>query len=287
MLLIDRLEQAIRLDPVVSAGQRVARLIRPAKVRDALHGVWLGHPLHPVLAQATIGAWLSASVLDFAGSHEDEARLLTALGVAAAAPTALAGVTDWSEQHEQQMRVGVVHAAGNVLALGLYAASLAGPGSRRARWLRLGGMVVAGASAYLGGHLAYRLAGGVNHAEDVPHLIEPGWHDLMRSADLPEGEPVRQVVGEVPVVAVRSGGDIYVLADRCSHMSGPLSGGDLSGQGLFSQDEDGGCLTCPWHGSTFRLADGSVVRGPATAPQPAFEVREAGGVIQVMLPGAG
>jgi nitrite reductase/ring-hydroxylating ferredoxin subunit len=50
---------------------------------------------------------------------------------------------------------------------------------------------------------------------------------------------------------------------------------------------DGGCLTCPWHGSTFRLADGSVARGPATAPQPAFEVREAGGAIQVMLPGAG
>ena len=80
-----------------------------------------------MLAQAAIGAWLSASVLDFAGGQEDEARLLTALGVTAAVPTALAGATDWAEQHEQQMRVGVVHAAGNVLALGLYAASLAGP----------------------------------------------------------------------------------------------------------------------------------------------------------------
>jgi len=184
MLLIDRLEKAAPLDPVVSAGQRVVRLIRPAKVRDALHGVWLGHPLHPVLAQATVGAWVSASVLDFAGGRDDDARLLTAVGVAAAVPTALAGATDWAEQHEQQMRVGVVHAAGNVLALGLYAASLAAPGSRRARWLRLGGMATATAAAYLGGHLAYRLAGGVNHAEDVPHLIEPGWHYLMRSADL-------------------------------------------------------------------------------------------------------
>jgi nitrite reductase/ring-hydroxylating ferredoxin subunit len=282
MLLIDRLEQAAPLDPVVSAGQRVVRLIRPDKVRDALHGVWLGHPLHPVLAQATVGAWVSASVLDFAGGRDDDARLLTAVGVAAAVPTALAGATDWAEQHEQQMRVGVVHAAGNVLALGLYAASLAAPGSRRARWLRLGGMATATAAAYLGGHLAYRLAGGVNHAEDVPHLIEPGWHYLMRSADLPEGKPVRQAVGEVPVVAVRSGGQVHVLADRCNHMSGPLSEGELSGGDL--QD---GCLTCPWHGSTFRLADGSVAHGPATAPQPSFEVREAGGALQVMLPGAG
>jgi len=282
MLLIDRLEKAAPLDPVVSAGQRVVRLIRPAKVRDALHGVWLGHPLHPVLAQATVGAWVSASVLDFAGGRDDDARLLTAVGVAAAVPTALAGATDWAEQHEQQMRVGVVHAAGNVLALSLYAASLAAPGSRRARWLRLGGMATATAAAYLGGHLAYRLAGGVNHAEDVPHLIAPGWHYLMRSADLPEGKPVRQAVGEVPVVAVRSGGQVHVLADRCNHMSGPLSEGELSGGDL--QD---GCLTCPWHGSTFRLADGSVAHGPATAPQPSFEVREAGGALQVMLPGAG
>ena len=60
-------------------------------------------------------------------------------------------------------------------------------------------------------------------------------------------------------------------------MSGPLSDGELAE----------GCLTCPWHGSVFRIADGSVTRGPATAPQPAFETRETGGAIQVCLPGAG
>ena len=56
-----------------------------------------------------------------------------------------------------------------------------------------------------------------------------------------------------------------------------LSGGELAD----------GYLTCPWHGSMFRLTDGSVARGPATAPQPAFEVREVGSAIQVCLPGAG
>jgi nitrite reductase/ring-hydroxylating ferredoxin subunit len=76
---------------------------------------------------------------------------------------------------------------------------------------------------------------------------------------------------------VREGREVHVLAERCSHLSGPLSEGELAG----------GCLTCPWHGSVFRVADGSVARGPATAPQPAFEVREADGAIQVCLPGAG
>jgi nitrite reductase/ring-hydroxylating ferredoxin subunit len=60
-------------------------------------------------------------------------------------------------------------------------------------------------------------------------------------------------------------------------MSGPLSDGDL----------DDGCVTCPWHHSVFRLSDGSVVHGPATAPQPAFETDVRDGVLWVCLPGAG
>ena len=175
------------------------------------------------------------------------------------------------------MRVGVVHAAGNIAALGLYGASLLSRTPRLSRTLRLAGLAAASASSLLGGHISFRLAGGANHAEEVPHLVEPGWHHLMAAAGLPEGKPVRQMAGEVPVVAIRSGGRVHVLADRCSHMSGPLSDGELAD----------GCLTCPWHGSVFRIADGSVARGPATAPQPAFEVREIGGAIQICLPGAG
>lgn len=111
----------------------------------------------------------------------------------------------------------------------------------------------------------------------MPHLIEPGWHALLPDAELAEGHPARLVLGEVPVVAVRDQGRIHVLADRCSHLSGPLSDGEVRD----------GCVTCPWHGSTFRLADGSVARGPATAPQPSCQVRVADGMIQACLPGAG
>jgi nitrite reductase/ring-hydroxylating ferredoxin subunit/uncharacterized membrane protein len=274
---ISRLEQDSRLDRVVSAGQRVARLIRPGRIRDALHGVWLGHPLHPMLIQAPVGAWLSASILDFTGGDERAARRLVTAGLIAAVPAAAAGSADWSEQHEQQMRVGVVHAAGNIAALSLYGVSLMSRAPRLSRALRLAGLATVSASGLLGGHISFRLAGGANHAEEVPHLVEPGWHHLTATADLPEGKPVRRMVGEVPVVAIRLDGQVHVLADRCSHMSGPLSDGELAD----------GCLTCPWHGSVFRVADGSVARGPATAPQPAFEVREAGGAIQVCLPGAG
>ncbi len=39
---------------------------------------------------------------------------------------------------------------------------------------------------------------------------------------------MRQMLGDVPVVAIRTNGTVHVLADRCSHMSGPLSGGELA-----------------------------------------------------------
>jgi nitrite reductase/ring-hydroxylating ferredoxin subunit len=277
MDVISRLEQAASLDRLVGPGQRSARLIRPGRLRDALHGTWLGHPVHPLLVQGAAGALLSASIVDFAAADQAAARRLTVAGLAASAPAIAAGAVDWSEQHEQQMRVGVIHALANATAVGCYSASLLARSRRASRSLRLVGLAALSAGGVLGGHLSFRLAGGANHAEAVPHLVEPGWHHLAVTGDLPEGKPVRLLLGEVPLVAVRTPGEVHVLADRCSHMSGPLSDGDLAD----------GCLTCPWHGSAFRLSDGSVARGPATAPQPAFETRLVGGAVQVRLPGAG
>ena len=149
MQLISRFEHDSRLDQAVSAGQRVARLIRPEKVRDVLHGVWLGHPLHPVLVQAPVGAWLSASLVDVLGDHRS-ARWLTAAGLTAAVPAAVAGMVDWSEQHEQQMRVGVVHAAANLVAMSLYGSSLATRMQRRGLVLRLAGLACVAVSGVAG-----------------------------------------------------------------------------------------------------------------------------------------
>jgi nitrite reductase/ring-hydroxylating ferredoxin subunit len=277
MSFLSQVEQATALDPVVSAGQRAARRLPRGPVRDALHGVWLGHPLHPALVLAPVGAWLSASVLDAWPDGARAARRLTIVGLITALPAALAGAADWSEQHEQQMRVGVVHASANLAAIGMHGASLLARRPAAGRALRLAGLAAAGLGGLIGGHLSYRLASGANHAEPVPHLLEPGWHDVRPVDGLPDGQPVRAMIGEVPVVVIQQDGEIHVLADRCSHLSGPLSDGELSG----------GCLTCPWHGSTFRISDGAVVQGPATAPQPVFATRVRDGVLQACLPGAG
>jgi hypothetical protein len=94
MKAVSRLEQADSLDKVVAAGQRVARVIHPGKVRDGLHGTWLGHPLHSLLVQAAAGTWLSASIVDFVSGDETAARGLTAAGLAASVPAIAAGAVD-------------------------------------------------------------------------------------------------------------------------------------------------------------------------------------------------
>lgn len=279
---LDALGEWRGVDPVVARVQKAVRAVPLGRWRDVLHGRQLGHPLHPALVQVPMGAWLSAAVLDAVPGGERQSRLLVGLGVVAAVPSAWAGWVDWAEQHEQQMRAGLVHAVANGLAIGLYAGSWVARGRGRARLgraLSYTGLGLVGAAGAIGGHLAYRQGAGANKAEPVPHLLEPGWHPVGRLADLPVAAPARLVVGEVPLLAFRHTDDsVDVLAERCSHMSGPLSEGAV----------DDGCVTCPWHGSVFRLADGWNVGGPATAPQPSFETRTLGdGTLEVRLPGAG
>ncbi|WP_070197548.1 Rieske (2Fe-2S) protein [Streptomyces oceani] len=264
---LDRLARLETLDGVNASLRRGIRRLPLGAYRDVLRGRWLGHPLHPVLVQVPIGSWTSAAVLDlFPGARRDSAALV-ALGVLAAGPAALAGWVDWAEQHPEQQRTGLVHALANTVAVGLYAGSLAarlrGRGVR-GRALGFAGLTAASAGGVLGGHLAYRQAVGGNKAEPVRHLAGADWRELGPLADFPAGEPVRVQLGAVPLFVLREGdGEVRVLAEQCSHQAGPLADGEIAD----------GCVTCPWHGSVFRLADGWNIAGPATAPQPVFETR--------------
>ncbi|MEU9078406.1 Rieske 2Fe-2S domain-containing protein [Kitasatospora sp. NPDC004745] len=247
--------------------------------RDALHGVWLGHPLHPVLIQLPIGFWSSAAVLDFVPHGHRPADAFVALGLLTAGPAALAGWVDWSRLDPPRRRTGLVHALSNTTGVLLYAGSMLARcrGRRgRGRLLALAGLTALSVGGTLGGHLAYRQAAGPDRAAAVPGLAPADWIGLGPVDDFPPGQPVQRTVGELGVVVVRDGGDFHVLAGRCSHLSGPLAEGTVAD----------GCLHCPWHGSEFRLRDGEVVRGPATAPQPVLETRVLSGHLEVRRPGA-
>ncbi|WP_338895324.1 Rieske 2Fe-2S domain-containing protein [Streptomyces sp. TG1A-60] len=275
--LLDRLEGEPRADALIDALGRKVRSLPLGRGKDLLHGRWLGHPVHPLMVQVPIGSWLSAAVLDLRPGRSREAGLLVGLGLATAAPAALAGAVDWAELHRRQQRTGLVHALANWTAVGLYATSLAcrvqgRTGAGKAYGFL--GLTAVGLGGMVGGHLAYRQASGANHAEEVPQVVTEGWHRVGSVDEFPVGRAVRRGVDYVPVLVVREpGGTLHALAERCSHLAGPLSEGTVTD----------GCVRCPWHGSVFRLSDGWNVRGPATAPQPSFDTRIVDGHVEVRL----
>ncbi len=250
---------------------------RGRKTKDFLNGVWLTHPLHPAVTDVPIGAWTTAIVLEGLESitgrsmHRGTSAAI-GLGIGAATLSAASGSADWADTYGEQRRIGMVHALANGLALMLFTASL---------WRRLSGRR-AGANAlstagflsvlvggYLGGNLTYRLGTHVNRNAWVSEPKQ--FTSAMKVEDLQPDRPTRATVQGVPILLVRRGETIYAMNEVCNHAGGPLSKGRL---------EDNS-IVCPWHGSTYRLEDGTVVHGPSPYPQTHYEVRVREGQIEV------
>ncbi len=247
------------------------------RIKNALHGTWLGHPLHPALTDVPLGAWTAAVVLDAVdlargGGFEKAADAAITVGLAGAVGAAVTGLNDWQHTDYAARRVGVAHGLLNVTAALLQGGSLAlrCTGFRRAgRGLTIAGYGIALSAAYLGGHLVFEERIGVDHTsgQQAPKDFVP----VLDGADLAEGALRRVIVEGMPVLLARLGGRVYGIAETCSHLGGPLSEGT----------REGASVVCPWHGSRFDLRTGRVLDGPATFPAPCLDVRERSGRIEV------
>ena len=122
---------------------------------------------------------------------------------------------------------------------------------------------------YLGGHLCFVLGVDVNRTawEQPPQQ----WTPVLADTELADGKLRKVDAGGAPVLLYRTAGTVYALDSTCSHMGGPLEEGTISD----------GCVICPWPGSTFRFADGSIMRGPASTPEPCYHTRIQNGRIEV------
>lgn len=250
------------------------------KIRNFLHGTWLGHPLHAAITDLPVGAWTAAAILDVREMVTGDESLskgtdaVVGIGLIGAMGAAVAGLNDWQFTDGTPRRVGTLHGLLNVGAASMYLGSWL----MRRRGNRTGGQMLGLVgwgtvlfSAYLGGKLVYQERIGVDHSprEQLPDDFLP----VMPDDHLPEGQLRRVNVNDVDVLLVRRNGQIYALAATCAHLGGPLDQGQLEGD----------TITCPWHGSTFRLDTGEVVAGPAAIPQPAFEARVRDGRIEIRL----
>jgi uncharacterized membrane protein len=170
--ITERIEHATVLDRVIAFDTGVVRnLVRPDAVRQLLHGVPIGHPVHPLMVQVPLGAWISSAVLDLLPGTERASRTLVGVGIVSASGASAAGFVDWSELDPEQQRTGYVHMVVNSVGLTLY--GLSWWERRRGNHLRgkvlgLVGLTVVSAGGYLGGHLAYRQRAGVSASGEVP-----------------------------------------------------------------------------------------------------------------------
>ncbi|WP_148234329.1 DUF2231 domain-containing protein [Cellulomonas flavigena] len=187
------LEDSPALDPAVDRVRPwVAHLLeRRPRFAALLHGRPLGHALHPLMTDAPLGLWMSATTLDLLGGEpaRPHADRLLGLGVAAALPTSLTGLADWAVSGRRTQRVGAAHAVLNSAALALYTTSwvLRRRGARGAGvTASLAATGLVGASGYLGGHMTSRLgAPPRRHSGPATTRATPDSDET----DLPGGTP--------------------------------------------------------------------------------------------------
>jgi nitrite reductase/ring-hydroxylating ferredoxin subunit/uncharacterized membrane protein len=264
-------------EPLSKAVRRAYDAAGPVgqQAKNALHGVWLGHPLHPVFTDVPLGAWTTALALDAVSNGDAGMRraatFAMGVGLAGALGAAVTGLTDWSETDGRSRRAGLIHGLLNLTATALFATAFvlrkkdAHEGGRTYAWA---GYTVALGAAYLGGDLVYGQRIGVTHATaEFPEEFTP----IAASAALADNSMIRARAGNADVLLVRQRGRVCALAHACAHLGGPLSEGTLKD----------GSVVCPWHGSEFALEDGRVLNGPATQSQPCLVARERDGQIEV------
>ncbi len=261
------------LQRVVNGFWKVAR-----PLQSLVNGTWLGHAIHPILTDVVVGAWTVTLLFDIVGIFVPSAGLGPAaeialwLGVLAGLGSIATGLTDWKDGYGEELRLGLVHALIMTTTTVLYIVSglirLGAVDSDAARVIAIVGYVLVTGGSYLGGEMAMAFGSMVDHNAFRSGVRQ--FTGIGALATFKEGINYIELEDK-PLLVVRRGDVITAIGAVCSHAGGPLQDGQLMGNEV----------ECPWHGSRFRVDDGSVRRGPATYPQPLYEVRLSGGQVEV------
>lgn len=92
--------------------------------------------------------------------------------------------------------------------------------------------------------------------------------------ELSEGERLFVEIGNWPMVILNIEGEIFAIADVCTHDNGPLGDGEV----------DDHIIKCPRHGATFDIKTGEVLSLPAMVDIPVYPAKIVNGEIFVGIP---
>jgi 3-phenylpropionate/trans-cinnamate dioxygenase ferredoxin subunit len=94
------------------------------------------------------------------------------------------------------------------------------------------------------------------------------------AADLGNGERLFVQIDDLALVVFNIAGQLFAIADVCSHDEGPVGDGNLEGYEI----------ACPRHGARFDVRSGKVRSLPAVVDIPAYPTRVVEGQIEIGLP---
>ena len=268
---------------VISAFYRVLGM--PGKLlQDLMNGSWLGHSLHAVIVDVVVGGATAALLLDVlrvffnVEGLETAATWVLGLAWAAGIGAILTGLTDFKDTASGDERnVTGMHGLINIIGTAAFFFSLQQRwrGNHDAAfWALVIGYLIISLGAFIGGHVVFKFGYMINHNAFAKGKRAKEFTPVAPAADVPEGTPTKVMFGATAVMLVRRGEVVHALKDTCSHAGGPLSEGELKGD----------TITCPWHFSTFKLADGGVVHGPAGTRQVSYRARINGDQVELQGP---
>jgi nitrite reductase/ring-hydroxylating ferredoxin subunit/uncharacterized membrane protein len=255
-----------------------------------------GHPLHPALIPFPFAFLVGALLFDGAGMLFNRPALwmtaghLTVAGVAAGLLAAIPGIIDYIytvPPGSSGQKRATTHAIGNVIALGLFAASwlLRNPDGSPA-WAGVLCEIAGGAllaySASLGGTLVTRNQISVDHRyanagkwQDERYTQGKGQPLVVGRADDLEPDQMKLLrINGHRIVLGRTTDGYTAFDDACTHRGGSLAGGVMIG----------GVVQCLWHGSQFGTTTGAVSCGPAKKKIRVYEVEVKDGKVLLVSP---
>jgi 3-phenylpropionate/trans-cinnamate dioxygenase ferredoxin subunit len=91
--------------------------------------------------------------------------------------------------------------------------------------------------------------------------------------ELPRGERILIDLDNEPVVIFNIAGEIFAIADMCTHDDGPLGEGEV-------EDHQ---IVCPRHGARFDVRTGEVLSLPAVKGVKTYPIKVEDGIVKIGL----